>query len=698
MATDRVERMIGPMATLFCLGRLADWTDGELLDWSDRHRATGVDPVFEELVRRHGRMVLDVCRRVLRDPNDVEDAFQATFLVLIRRAGSIRERDALGGWLHRVALRVAFRARSGAARRRHVEGQVAGSELATPTTDEAEQADIRRALHEELGRLPASFRAALVACYLEGLTHEQAATRLRWPVGTVRSRLARGRDRLRVRLARRGFAPALILPALAGPPALVPAALNSRTVRSLVAHGSIAGQVPAPVASLTKSVIRSMKLQTWKTASVLCLTVGTLAGMVPTLVAPALRRASASITHDQEPAPPPPVVLAGVIRDGEGQPVAAATVVAGAFNNEPNHRVATTDVTGRFAFRAEAGAPRLEYALAYKAGLAPASKFHGSSTGKPAAVDLELTLLKPEPFVGTIRDEEGKPIINAQVRIAYMRGRGGEYDFNPVLKNVLQGSPLETLCRTTTDPQGGFRFPAVPAPQGIVIRASAPGMADLSTEISQDFKAGFITGTAVAPAQLTMEPEAQIQGRIVTNLPGVNVAGLRIGLQNTNDSVGVWRDGWTDAEGRFVMRGLPEGRFNLFPMDLDARGDGPWTYRAVEYLRLRSGRTAEAEIELIAGVMVTGRVVDAQGKPAVGAGVGMYGPARPRSGAAILRAMPDERGVYRFRLPPGETTFYNAGQVVWRSGGLRVQIPADVPAFTVPDIILERTEEPHPGP
>ncbi|WP_406698045.1 RNA polymerase sigma factor [Singulisphaera sp. Ch08] len=191
MATSRTNFTLRQIRTLFSLGRVGDRADGELLEWFESHHAEA-EAAFEELVVRHGPMVLDVCRRVLRDPNDVADAFQATFLILVRRAGTIRNRDALGGWLHRVALRVALRAKSEAAHRHESEQQAAVPETADPTGDSIERADMRAALHEELDRIPATYRVAFVACYLEGLTHEEAANRLHWPVGTVRSRLARG--------------------------------------------------------------------------------------------------------------------------------------------------------------------------------------------------------------------------------------------------------------------------------------------------------------------------------------------------------------------------------------------------------------------------------------------------------------------------------------------------------------------------
>src|SRR5690348_7717051 len=116
MKTRSNHSTLGEMRTIFSLGRVGDRADGELLDWFESHHAQA-EAAFGELVIRHGAMVLDVCRRVLHDPHDAEDAFQATFLILARRTRSIRDRDSLGGWLHRVALRVALGAKADAARR-----------------------------------------------------------------------------------------------------------------------------------------------------------------------------------------------------------------------------------------------------------------------------------------------------------------------------------------------------------------------------------------------------------------------------------------------------------------------------------------------------------------------------------------------------------------------------------------------------
>jgi RNA polymerase sigma factor (sigma-70 family) len=168
--------------------------DAELLR---RYHATRDEAAFELLVRRHGPMVWGVARRVLRDEHAAEDAFQATFLALARKAKSLRRYDALAGWLYRSALRIAFRARG--------KTQVAIAPVGEPPAPPEEWSDLKAVLDEEVDRLPERYRMPVVLCYLSGRTTEEAARQLGCPRGTVLSRLRTARERLRIRLTRRGY-------------------------------------------------------------------------------------------------------------------------------------------------------------------------------------------------------------------------------------------------------------------------------------------------------------------------------------------------------------------------------------------------------------------------------------------------------------------------------------------------------------
>jgi RND family efflux transporter MFP subunit len=222
------------------------------------------ETAFELLVWRHQRLVFGVCRRLLDDVHDAEDAFQATFLVLARKAGAISSRQAVAGWLYRVAYRVALTARSRRSRRAARQRPLNQAELAVwPDPDTAERRDLAAVVGEEVNRLPARFRAAAVLCYLEGRTVEEAARQLGCPRGTVASRLARARDRLRSRLARRGLAltagAAAVALSEASLSAAAPDGLITAAVRAAGLSGPGAGVgESARVVTLCEEVLRAM--------------------------------------------------------------------------------------------------------------------------------------------------------------------------------------------------------------------------------------------------------------------------------------------------------------------------------------------------------------------------------------------------------------------------------------------------------
>src|SRR4051794_8170095 len=211
MTSARADFVLQYIRRLAGARRAAPSPDGQLLE---RFTAQRDEAAFATLVRRHGPMVLNVCRSVLRHEQDAEDAYQATFLVLVRKATSIRRPEAVAGWLYEVAYRVAVQAQADAARRRALERRAPPLADADPTLDMTLR-DLRRVLHEELRRLPDKYRLPLVLCYLEGRSHEEAAGQLGWSKGTFRGRLDRGREHLRRRLAARGVALSALLSATA---------------------------------------------------------------------------------------------------------------------------------------------------------------------------------------------------------------------------------------------------------------------------------------------------------------------------------------------------------------------------------------------------------------------------------------------------------------------------------------------------
>jgi RNA polymerase sigma factor (sigma-70 family) len=293
----------------------ADLADGELLE---RFVSRREEAAFEALLQRHGPMVQAVCQRILGQVQDVEDAFQATFLVLVRKAASVDKRESVGSWLHGVALRTSLRVRTDLARRRELERRV----LPKPIHElepEVVWRELRPLLDEELGRLPRKYRAPFVLCYLEGKTYEEAAEHLGCPKGTVSTRLTKARDLLRTRLVGRGLA---LSAGLLGAgltqgtaPATVPASVVVATVKAAaqVAAGDAgAGAVSARSAMLTEGVLKAMFMTKVKTTTAIALVVA-LAGAGVGLLAmggaffprplPAARAEQPAEARKDEPAP-----------------------------------------------------------------------------------------------------------------------------------------------------------------------------------------------------------------------------------------------------------------------------------------------------------------------------------------------------------------------------------------------------------
>ncbi len=263
------------LRALFASGTATGLSDRELLERYTAKRtesaeaAAAADIAFAALVDRHGAMVWGVCHRVLGDPHEAEDAFQATFLVLVRKARSVSVDGSLGRWLYGVAHRVALRARSDAEQR-----PSAFEGVAPPSSDdpvgEVERSELCTVVGEEVDGLPIKYRSAVELCHLQGMTYDQAAQLLNWPVATVKNRLAKGRLRLRARLVRRGMAPGAVTVGVTTAltdraRAAVPQELVQSTARAATAGA--AGAFETAVTQLCHGVLKMMMLEKLKLAS-----------------------------------------------------------------------------------------------------------------------------------------------------------------------------------------------------------------------------------------------------------------------------------------------------------------------------------------------------------------------------------------------------------------------------------------------
>ena len=286
-------------------------TDGELVQ---RFAACGEEAAFAALVRRHGPLVLQVCQRLLDDTHTAEDVFQAAFLVLACKAGTLRKPETVGSFLYGVAYRLAQRARADAARRRRHESRQAAAPPADPLA-EVSGRELLAVLEDELDRLPAKYRTPLALCCLHGRTRDEAARQLGWSLRTLERRLQRGRSLLHSRLTRRGLGlSALLLGTLVTPPAsALPAGLLGPTVRAALAfHAAPAIPPTGRAALLAQGLLRTMRVGRLKMAASLAVTLTLLAAGAFSVAPPT----SAARTREVQPAaqsqPKPPAAPAAV--------------------------------------------------------------------------------------------------------------------------------------------------------------------------------------------------------------------------------------------------------------------------------------------------------------------------------------------------------------------------------------------------
>jgi RNA polymerase sigma factor (sigma-70 family) len=278
MAVGHITGLVQEMYRLVARRQERESADSQLVARVAKRRD---EAAFTELVERHGPMVLGVCHRVLRNEHDAEDAFQATFLVLARKAGTIRKSNSVASWLYGVAQRAAQRMKRGADRRRRYERGEAPMTAERPPDEVASQ-DVRAILDEELGRLPVKYRSPLVLCHLQGKTHEEAAQELGRPAGSMSRYLARGQELLRQRLVRRGLAPsgavlATILTEKAGAAPVLTPSLKQATISAALAFAGaapLAGGASASVLAIADGILRAMALARGTAVAALVLVLG----------------------------------------------------------------------------------------------------------------------------------------------------------------------------------------------------------------------------------------------------------------------------------------------------------------------------------------------------------------------------------------------------------------------------------------
>jgi RNA polymerase sigma factor (sigma-70 family) len=419
MANEAAHLLAKHLGTLSAAARTDSVPDGEFLQ---RFAAQRDEDAFATLVRRHGPMVLRVCQRVLHDAHAAEDAFQAAFLVLSRKAASLRHADSVGCWLHQVAYRLALKARTQLSWQRIHDFSAA---VEKPADDPLAQLTVREAqtiLDEELARLPEKYSAPLVLCYLEGKTRDEAARQLGWPVKLVKSRLEQGRERLRYRLSRRNLTlPATLIGTLLTEeaPAALPAALIRAAVQA--ARAWPANGVSASVALLAESALRGPGALKATVVMGLLLLASVVAARVGGFAAPP------PAVKPAEPAKPEKPQAARTLRvvvlDPQGKPLPDAKVHAGIWTNEKGFR-ANHDYQTDAAGAAQVELPKSFYILRLWASKRPfVTLFAGweqneLASGMKLPAEYTFRLERGVAAGGRIVDEQGTPIAGAKVQVS----------------------------------------------------------------------------------------------------------------------------------------------------------------------------------------------------------------------------------------------------------------------------------------
>jgi RNA polymerase sigma factor (sigma-70 family) len=657
MAIETLGAALRQINRLFADGVVEGLSDAQLLE---RFLFHGDAVAFEALLGRHGPMVLSVCRGILRDPHDAEDAFQATFLVLVRTGGTIRGGDALGGWLHRVAHRVANQANVAAARRRRLEREVGQMPVATSTTGRAGSHELLPALHEEIARLPEKYRLAIVHCDLEGMTQSQAAGQLHWRKRTLQHRLAQGRARLRRRLARRGLAPdgaTLGAVLLREARAAVPAGWSQSTVRSAVAtanHALTAGVVSAAAKELTQEVFRLMVLKKLRFASATLLTAGLIAwGASAALVSLgqgpsqepaakpdlALQQRAETAVPQPEPNPlviPGKVTFRGRVLAPDGRPVRGAKLymtLAWGYPHEPSPspEYATTGPDGRFRF----AVPEAEFGDQYTVVAATAPNYGAGWVAVPALGqrdDLTIRLVEDDvPITGQIIDLEGQPVPGATLRLMQINAAPGE-DLGPWLEAVkakkgerlaleqryLKRFTIAVPLQVTTDSAGRFRLAGIGRNRLVAVQLDGP------TIVSEHLHMLTRPGEPGDPRRVDTYYGADFRHAAAPSKPIVGVvrdadteqplAGVTIRSSGlATDRKGVFRgfdlvQTMTDAQGRYRLTGMPK-RAGSQIVAIPGR-DQPHVSTHTDIPDSPGLDPVTADIELKRGVWIEGKITD----------------------------------------------------------------------------------------
>jgi RNA polymerase sigma factor (sigma-70 family) len=621
-------------------------TDSDLLD---RYLSLRDQEAFETLVQRHQQTVLSACRQVLTDTADIDDAFQATFLVLLSKTKSACWRPSLGGWLYAVAHRVAVHLRRTQQRRLRREAQVAIQQgVASQPLDLSWRESIV-VLHEELDRLPHRFRLPLLLCYLEGLSRDEAATQLGWTAGTLRGRLARGRRMLHRKLIRRGITLsagllAAVAPSGEGAVAASPS-LVAATVQSTLGAGSARARL---LARICVSGFRTRVKTALGVLAVFGMCLGLLASdkSQKEPPKPSIQTASDEKKPEKPSADPESEFrYAGIVLDPEGKPLAGATIhICGLQQRviEFKPRV-KTGADGRFDFvvkreEIQFREPFLKLPRIEIGATAPGCGGASVSASKAEERDkLILRLPEEQIITGRVIGTEGKPIAGITMGYSLSSGKlnkeGKPIPFDsPETEERQMPNYLPYLKENAppTDKEGRFTLRGVSKDWLYDLYIFGPGVQTLRAQlVARPQKQKAVGGTGESSGE-GLEPtlvqygsefthvalrDKPITGIVRDKNTGKPLADISVCRPFVRDpEPPMWTT--TDKDGRFHFEGIAPGQLEL---RVNPQANQPYIQTRFPVDTTKGPASFECTLELERQLMIVGRVADQEtGKPVAG--------------------------------------------------------------------------------
>jgi RNA polymerase sigma factor (sigma-70 family) len=701
MANGQATTLLRHLGNLFGARTAQQLTDAQLVQRFAVHRE---EASFAALMERHGRLVWAVCRNILRHEHDVEDAFQATFLVLARRAGAIRKGESVASWLYGVAQRTAVRAKKTAAKRREQESRTGRVPRESPL-GEAAWRELQAVLDDELRRLPEKYRAPFLLCCLEGRSKKEAARELGWKEGTVSARLAQARVLLRRRLARRGVSLSAVLCAVVlgreSAAAAVPVALGQTTLRAALQFA--ASQAPACGAALHlgEGVLKTMALTRLKTVTAWLLILGGLvlgaaglarqtgaekpgearqggaapaAGKVRLAVLPSRPRKGS--LEEVQPDAAEEITVTGRVHDPQGKAGAGARVaVLAVLHRLHRHGVWDTfrEVLGRARanrqgrFRLKVTPPPGSAGLdvvAGKAGYGLGWKPYDPEAGRTGFV---VRLLEEKVIRGRLVDLQCHPAAGVKLHVVSFRKPAQDKTRPALLPSAVEGArrempelsiwdwePAAALSLwpgpATTDKQGRYSLRGIGCNLEVKMVVRDDRFAPIHVDIDTAGKKEAET------ANRSLPPGCILEGRVTYADTGKGVA-------NAHVTATLGGQGRTDAKGRFRVNSyVPEpfgyeiGKPYLI---VSAPAGEPYLVLQKYFKKPRGGAKLTIDLALPRGILVRGQVVEeGSGKPMAG---------------AVVRYAPQQFNNPELKdFDPNDTRTGRAALVTGRDGKFRV--------------------------